>query len=58
MVEFLFRLRGSESRVLVKAPDIAFAILIAKKQLGSFFKEVVEITNAGWEAHKNGSSEV
>lgn len=58
MTEFLFRLRTAESPgVIVKAPDISFAIVIAKKQLGSFFKEVVSITNAEWEA-KYGSSEV
>ncbi len=58
MNEFLFRLRNAESCVLVKAPDIGFAILIAKKQLGSYFNDVVQITNAEWKAVKDGSPEV
>ncbi len=58
MIEFLFRLRGAESCVLVKAPDICLAILIAKRQLGSYFYDVVEITNANWKEVKDGSPKV
>ena len=48
MKEYLFLIRGSESPLMVRAPDLAWAVSLAKKQLGSHFREVVQIVDAAW----------
>lgn len=65
MKEYLVRMRGSESSLIIKAVSMPALFLVLERQLGAtILREVVQITDGAWhhtktfERKKDGSREV